>query len=574
MSTQSPSENLFTKFTRAFTRKKSGLDSDSPGIKNISAKRLQNRQQNRKNIIRENERLTAKQFLRSHHAAIILKAGLNTIHRVNQRFLNLSGYKRSEIEDKLVFSTLFPPGEAPDLLALKQGIDVFHELIIKNGTKRWVQVRMRPDSKKKFLLVNFRIVVAEPPQKLTRARQNSIISQNNELIAKIKSRTTIEEVANTVIKKEMQILKASAGAFYLLEESKKGLVLKFHVGQQNFIAWNPPEVINKKSNPVWWASLKSKKTLILNTETELQVQHLFNGDKVKNACYVPFWAMNKLQGLLVLLNLPAAICTSDLSDILNIFGSQTGLILEICKLRTNHEISIREAENKKHELKSFIYTISHDLKSPLVALYGFADLLQENYSDGLDEEGLDYLNRILTNAELMHQMIDGLLELSRLGRTLGPRTKFSSRRLLKEINSIFSYQIKQKNIKLIIPPKMPLIYADRERIAMVFQNLITNAVKFAPKDSPGIIEIGWENLEDAYQFSVKDNGIGIEAQYLNKVFDLFRKFGDPERSGTGIGLTIVKKIVEFHGGQVTVESKFNEGTTFRFTIPKHSKVRQ
>lgn len=402
------------------------------------------------------------------------------------------------------------------------------------------------------------------------ARQNSQLITLNSLIFNINQLSDLPDVlkasVNSVIKFEIcdiclihywehpkAELKYAGG--HGLEEQAKDVLKKY-----------------KKSNYQWWQRLKKQKTVIISEGEVETLDHPFMQTSFRQVIYLPISFKKRLLGIITLANKTALQLSSDEYALLDHFRLQVGLAVEHIRLRKEQEKKSKEIQARNHELKSFIYTVSHDLKSPLVALYGFADLLKEGYSKHLDDIGQDYLNRILMNSELMHQMIDDLLELSRIDRVLGPRSKFSTHRLMEELAAIFEYQMRKKGVTLEFPKKMPIIYADRERIGTVFQNLLTNAIKFTHQSSEPKISVNWKVQEEEYVFWIQDNGTGIEPQHKKRIFDLFQRFGGEQNKGTGIGLTITRKIVEHHGGKIWVESEVNQGTTFYFTVPKHSRV--
>lgn len=236
---------------------------------------------------------------------------------------------------------------------------------------------------------------------------------------------------------------------------------------------------------------------------------------------------------------------------------------EKVKLRT------KELEAKSKEMESFVYMISHDLKSPLISIQGYASTLSKELGDKLSEEGKFYLERISKNTESMEELITDLLEFSRIGKITQPYKDINTGELVREICEEF----KQRNekVKFVIQESLPNIYGERNRIIQIFSNLIDNALKYMGEQTQPLIEIGYKELEDKWQFYVKDNGIGIAEEYQNKLFQIFERIPDERTKnvrGTGLGLSIVKKIVELHNGEVGVESKLGQGSKFYFTIPK------
>ncbi len=242
--------------------------------------------------------------------------------------------------------------------------------------------------------------------------------------------------------------------------------------------------------------------------------------------------------------------------------------------RTN-ELSkyTQKLERSNKELDEFTYIISHDLKEPLRSIDAFSKFVVDDYQGKLDPEGLGYLERIRANAKRMQQLIEDLLQVSRLSQRPNELQVANLNEMIEELKGRFEYVMVEKQVQLVIPEPLPTLTCDRVRIAEVFANLMSNAIKYSDKPKPRV-ELRCRLREDGcYQFSVADNGPGIEPQYFEKIFEIFQRLGKKEaHEGTGVGLTIVKKIVELHKGEIWVESKLGEGTTFHFTIPKDQAV--
>jgi len=219
------------------------------------------------------------------------------------------------------------------------------------------------------------------------------------------------------------------------------------------------------------------------------------------------------------------------------------------------------------ELDDFTYIVSHDLKEPLRSIDAFSKFLEDDYKDTIEEEGREYLKRIRANSLRMQNLIEDLLDISRIERRKSSFEEVDISCLFTEVNLRLEYAIKEKNVKVLIPDDLPRIFCDRVRMVEVFANLFSNAIKFNDKPNP-TIEAGCAVQGDYYEFFVKDNGPGIEQQYFDKIFEIFQRLGKKEdHEGTGAGLTIVKKIIEMHNGKIWVDSKVGEYTAFYFTIP-------
>lgn len=227
-----------------------------------------------------------------------------------------------------------------------------------------------------------------------------------------------------------------------------------------------------------------------------------------------------------------------------------------------------ELLRSNRDLEDFVYTISHDLQSPLRAIYGFSKLLSGKYADKLDETGLHYLSRIQKGTERMKRLIDDLLALSRINMQKNQLGNADLKNTLHAVQDIFQLDLAARNGELLLPEKTPVIFCDRTRFQQIFNNLVSNALKFC-RGNPRI-EIGYTERKDEHEFYVKDNGIGIHPDYHHKIFKIFQRLHNDESiEGTGIGLTIVKKIIDLHRGRIWVDSYPDKGTTFYFTISKN-----
>ncbi len=230
-----------------------------------------------------------------------------------------------------------------------------------------------------------------------------------------------------------------------------------------------------------------------------------------------------------------------------------------------------ELERKNGELESFVYTVSHDLKSPVVSLRWVVGMFEEDCGGLLDDTAKGYLERMKTNTRNMEQLITDLLELSRIGRITGPPEDVSVARLLGELLERDRQRIEAKKIRIRLAPQFPTLRGERRRLMQVFDNLLSNAIKFMGDQPNPQIEVGWRDQGVSVEFYVRDNGIGIDPQFHEKIFQIFQRIQEIEVEGTGVGMTIVKKIVEQVGGRVWVESEKGKGATFYFTWPRERR---
>lgn len=237
------------------------------------------------------------------------------------------------------------------------------------------------------------------------------------------------------------------------------------------------------------------------------------------------------------------------------------------RVEAKHELVIQELELKNAELERFTYTVSHDLKSPLITIGGFIGLLEKDIRANDIDRVSNALDRIREAKDKMSYLLDDLLELSRIGRLKNPSTNVNLREIVDEALHLVHGQLTTNNIQVQIQEPLPTLYCDGPRLVEVIQNLVDNAVKFMGKQPNPLIEIGTRNTAEEIVIFVKDNGIGIKPAFHEKIFSLFDKL-EPNSEGTGVGLALVKRIIEIHEGRIWVESDgLGNGSTFCFVLP-------
>lgn len=234
---------------------------------------------------------------------------------------------------------------------------------------------------------------------------------------------------------------------------------------------------------------------------------------------------------------------------------------------TERENLIDELEKKNAELEQFTYTVSHDLKSPLITIRGFLGYIREDIEKGNEERLETDMQRISDATEKMQKLLGDLLELSRVGRLVNDPEDADMNVLVAETVELLHGRITQNNIQMQVSDNLPVLHVDRQRIVEVLQNLIDNAAKFMCNQAAPVITIGQEGVLNGMPVMfIKDNGVGIAPEFKDRIFGLFNKL-DAHSDGTGIGLALVKRIVELHGGKIWLKSELGSGTTFFFTLP-------
>ncbi|MFN3299520.1 MAG: PAS domain S-box protein [Sediminibacterium sp.] len=241
--------------------------------------------------------------------------------------------------------------------------------------------------------------------------------------------------------------------------------------------------------------------------------------------------------------------------------------IELAKLNNQLIIQTKDLAISNKELENFAYVASHDLQEPLRMISSFLSQIEKKYGDILDEKGKKYIYFAVDGAKRMRQIILDILEFSRVGRQELKIEEVNIRSILDEIIDLFKKQIEEKDAKIYIG-KMPNILTYKATIRQIFQNILSNALKYHQENQAPLINIYCEKENEFWKFSIEDKGIGIEHEYHDKIFEIFQRLHNKEDySGTGIGLAIVKKIVETQGGKIYLESKKGQGSVFHFTIP-------
>ncbi|TXG35319.1 sensor histidine kinase [Seonamhaeicola maritimus] len=236
---------------------------------------------------------------------------------------------------------------------------------------------------------------------------------------------------------------------------------------------------------------------------------------------------------------------------------------EIVKINKQREKLMDELAHQNQELGDYAHMVSHDLKSPLRSIETLTTWLKNDYHDKLDDNGKKSINLIRNNVEKLDTLINGILEYSTIGKNQVELYDVNLDQLVDYIQDTIQVP---DHISIVKKVPLPILKGDKFRLQQLFQNIIDNAIKYNDKPS-GIIEIGVLSKNAFWEFFVKDNGKGIEKSYFNKIFKTFQKLENNPES-TGIGLSIVKKIVNLYGGKIWLTSKINEGTTFYFTLKK------
>jgi len=266
--------------------------------------------------------------------------------------------------------------------------------------------------------------------------------------------------------------------------------------------------------------------------------------------------------------LPRCVCVSS-SPLCDADGARLGTVAFLRDV-TEERSRTGALARKNAELESYVHSVSHDLRSPLVSLLGFSRLMRQDYGDQLGDSGRHFLERIEQAGRTMEALINDLLELSRIGETAERKALVDPRRTLLQLRAELKPRLEAKGVEFVICEQPPLLLCDRTRLYQVFSNLVGNALDHMGPSPKPRIEIDVREEAEVHHLTVRDNGRGIDPGHHERIFEIFQSLGPRAdgRRGTGVGLAIVKKIAETHGGRVWVESALGQGACFHFTLPR------
>ena len=271
--------------------------------------------------------------------------------------------------------------------------------------------------------------------------------------------------------------------------------------------------------------------------------------------------MHHRDGTVICVSVSASLlCLSDGTDM-----GAVAYLRDVTQRRRTEE----DLARSNVQLEHYVDAVSHDLRSPLVSLLGFSRLLREDYGARIDEKGRHFLDRIEQAGRTMESLIHDLLELSRIGRAEAEKSLIDPRSVLDRLRAEFKPRLDQDGADLELPEHPPLLMCNRTRLYQLFSNLVGNALDHMGSVEQPTIRVEVRTLAEAHQITVSDNGKGIDPANHARIFEIFQSLGPRKdgRRGTGVGLAIVKKIAETHGGRVWVESDLGKGTRFHLTLP-------
>lgn len=533
------------------------------------------------NQLRQIESKYSELFECSSDAIVLLDSNL-CIQQFNRRFQHITGFSGDEIENAIFTRTFLAKNDRKKIAgliekvrdrgSLKKQRSVELELIREDQSRLPVLLRISGTMENDcfFVMIQDNSLVKKYEMEIGQRKQElSLLA----LISKsMKHPKNLNKNLQVVLEHICHRLGFEQGAICLGDSRLKNLAPRALTGLNRNAAEN---LIDKYCDLI--LQVKREKSIITeNPSSKSFVGFFTRQSSCRSIALIPLFIRRNVFGIIALASLKQLEFDSEKKQLLTAIGNRLASTIENSILFRELMEKTREVEIKNKELSSFVCTVSHDLKTPIIALHGFLGLFKERYAQIIDPEGEEYLDRVFRNAEYMERMINDLLKLSRAGRVVGAKRRFSTYKLVNEIVMSLSPRFQEKNVHVEISKSLPVIYGDRDRLQTVFENLIVNATKYASADRQPKIEIGCMVKQKQFQFWIKDNGIGIDPENHERIFEVFQKCKqhDDASEGTGVGLTIVKKIVSHHGGNVWVDSRLNRGAIFYFTLPKSAVKRK
>jgi PAS domain S-box-containing protein len=552
-----------------------------PKINKFTANNYLNQLEQRfNNLINEQQsiRNTFNALFENTTSAVIILNENRQIEKINSNFIKLTGYEEADLDKKPHITNFFLKKDIKKVDRLLKNLasneQAQHSEIItvqclcKDGSTRYLELKCAKVSGQNQLMVLMNDITDRKTYEQEILRRNKELTVLNSISRLIKQPKDLQQILNPALEKTKLLIGTEMAVIYLGNQFIKNLQPIVTIG----ISKDNAKKLLDQNLPVIKQIKKEKKDLFLNPSNGFFSEIFGKNPRCRSMALLPLVIRQNTFGILTLASRKLIDFDEEKKQILSAIGHQLAINIENAILFKELDEKSKEVEAKNKELSSFVFTVSHDLKTPLIALHGYIGLFREEFQEIVDETGKEYLDRIFHNAEYMDKMINDLLKLSRAGRVVGTKRRFSTYKLAKEVYMCLYPQIQKKQIKFQISKNLPIIYGDRQRLQTVFENLIGNAIRYSSEKRQPIIEIDCKDRKLYYEFIVRDNGIGIDPGDHQRIFDVFQKCGkrDENGNGTGVGLTIVKKIVEHHGGTVWVESKIDKGATFYFTLAKPS----
>lgn len=508
-------------------------------------------------------------------AIVIMSHGAITFS--NRAFTTMMGMSAEEIEGKEIFALVDEKGKE-DLAPLKESYAKGFYSRINAKTPRGT----------KILEGNFHFIEDRPGTSIALLRdvtekvvlERRLLRQNQDLTAvnmiskTLSSSIDLEEVLQNTLDKVLQIMNIETGWIYLLDDTKQVLRVAYSYGIPNDVVQAIKEL--KFGEGIAGRVVENGEPIIIeNASEDSRINSLaLKKQGIRSFASIPLYSRTRLIGVMNIGSFGERTISPDDERLLITIGVHMGTVMENILLfqeiaNTSNELkdALNLIRQRNEELRTLVSTVSHDLKNPIVAINGFCDRFMKIASPKLDDREMQYLRAIQESGKHMEKFVSNLLTLSAVESLKLKAEEFPVSQLVDEVSLEFATRLNEKRGTIVIDTPLPKIKADRIRLMQVFSNLISNSIKYACPERDLVIRIGYRMKPNTHVFSVRDNGMGIEKEHLDSIFDIFFRAHEGDTEGTGIGLSIVKKAVTVMGGEIWVNSEKGAGTVFHFSLP-------
>ncbi|MDI6723093.1 MAG: PAS domain S-box protein [Methanobacterium sp.] len=493
---------------------------------------------------------------------------------VNKQLIQLSGYSREELlsmklEDLYPETAGFQTEERIKKMQKNMEIPIFEaNLKTKHDQSIPVEIGVTPLKRSygedTVFLSNIRDITERKHAEKQLKEHVSQLDIYSKVITAANSSEDLQDLSKRVLHLFFDLMDFQGGGIYLIDKKEQIAKIVYSEGlSEDFVR----TVGNIDITLPRYSKVLINGNSLFMDKIDISKSGVDHLSKYSLIVAVPIYSKDKIIGSFNLASNKRDSIDDNEKSILKSIGREIGTTITKLSYEKEMQELIEILKHSNEELQSFAYITSHDLQEPLRTMGNYAGLLKMRYEGRLDKDADDFLEYMVSGAQRMKEMIQGLLDYSRVGTQGGEFRKFSSEEAL--INALYNLQsaIEECHAE-ITHDKLPLIIADPDQITCVFENLIGNALKFRREGKKPKIHISARKEDNEYVFSVSDNGIGLEEEYSDRIFEVFKRLhAIGEYQGAGIGLAIVKRIIDRHGGKVWVESKLGKGSTFYFTVP-------
>jgi PAS domain S-box-containing protein len=487
----------------------------------------------------------------------------------------ITGYSEEDFyEGRVRWDQLIHPDDLPKFLEFNERLIAdtggsakqIYRIFRKDGEIRWVYETVRRVCDIRGRPLELEGIVHDVTDR-KRARRQLLLQRDMSL--ELSETTSLAEALKICVDTAIEISDMDCGTIYLLDEKSGDLRLAHCKGlSEDFL-----DIISnqKRDSKRSQMVMEGRSVYVRLQDSDLPLQKAREHEGIRSIAVVPILHQDRVIGCYsigshTLDRVPIASRTA-LKTIASMIGNA------VARIRATEALGSRtaELEAKNAEMERFVYTVSHDLRSPLMAMRGFADCLREDVEEG-DRQGIEaYLTRMDREAARMDRLLTDALELSRIGRVINPPEEVSFEEITLEALDQTEETVRSRGIEVSVAEGLPVVCVDRLRLVEALVNLIENSAKYAGCGPRPKIGIGFRREGDGEPiFFVRDNGPGIGPDQQEKVFELFYKI-DKKSPGTGAGLAIVKRIIEVHGGRIWIESEPGRDCSVCFTLPLAGK---